>query len=144
MPINGKKYSWEDISVVLPIGEAIGIDSIEYSDGQEVEATYGKGSGAIGYGVGNYSAEGKMTLLKEEADKLIAYAQKNGGSLYRLKPFPIVASYANDDQPTATDELKSCKIKKVSDSRKQGDKKTTTDIEFDILDGIFRNGVAPI
>ncbi|WP_027364022.1 hypothetical protein [Desulfotruncus alcoholivorax] len=141
--INGKKYSWEDISVMLPHGEAVDIQGIEYSDGKEIEAVYGKGSNPTGYGAGNYSAEGKLTLLKEEHDKFIAYAKRQKTSLYKLPPFPITVSYANEDQPTKTDVLKSCKINKVSHSGSQGDKQSKVEYEINILGGIVRDGLEP-
>lgn len=141
--INGKKYSWEDISTVLPYGEMIDFENVEYSDGKEVEPTYGKGSNPVGYGEGNYSAEGKLTMLKTEYDKLTAYASKQGKGIYTLKPFPIVVSYANDDQATITDTLRSCKITKVSNSAGQGDKEIKVECEMKILGGILWNGVEP-
>lgn len=141
--INGKKYSWEDISVVLPYGEMIDFQNIEYNDSKEIEAVYGKGSNPTGYGAGNYSAEGKVTLLKEEHDKFVAYAKKQGRSLYGIPPFTITVSYANEDQPTKTDVLKACKITKVSHSGGQGDKELKVEYELKILGGIWRDGLAP-
>lgn len=141
--INGKKYSWEDISLMLPYGEMVGILSIDYSDGKEVEALYGKGSNPIGYGSGNYSAEGKMSMQKDEYDKLSKYAQKTGKGIYKMAPFPIVVSYANDDQPTITDTLRSCKISKVSNSPGQGDKEVKVEVELKIIGGILWNGREP-
>lgn len=141
--INGKRYGWEDISVTLPYGVLIDIQNIEYGDEKEIEAVYGKGSNPTGYGNGNYSAEGKVTLLKEEHDKLVDYAKKQKKSLYGISPFTIVVSYANEDQPTKTDVLKACKIKKVSSSSGQGDKEVKAEIELAILDGIWRDGLRP-
>lgn len=141
--INGKKYSWEDISVTMPHGEMVDIQNIDYSDSKEIEPIYGRGSNPTGYGVGNYSAEGKLTLLKEEHDKFTAYAKRQGRSLYRIAPFPIVVSYANEDQPTKTDVLKQCKITKVSQSGGQGDKEFKAEYELQILGGIWRDGLAP-
>jgi len=139
--INGKEYSWEDISVTLPHGELIGIQNIEYSDSKEVEPAYGKGSNPLGYGNGNYSAEGKLTLLKSEHDRFVGYAKKQGKTLYGLAPFSISVSYANEDQPTVTDILKACKITKVSRSSGQGDKEVKVEYELKILGGIAWDGL---
>ncbi|MCL6612630.1 MAG: hypothetical protein K6T66_13935 [Peptococcaceae bacterium] len=141
--INGKSYSWEDISVVMPHGEMVNFLNVDYSDGKEIEPTYGKGSNPTGYGTGNYSAEGKLTLKKEEHDKFVDWAKKQNKSLYRLPPFPVTVSYANEDQPTKTDILKSCKIVKVSQSGGQGDKELKVEYEIKILDGIWRDGLPP-
>lgn len=141
--INGKKYSWEDISVQLPHGDIVDFQNVDYSDGKEAEPVYGKGSNPTGYGTGNYSAEGKLTMLKEEHYKFIEWAKKQGKSLYKLPPFPVAVSYANEDQDTKTDILKSCKIVKVSESSGQGDKEIKVEYEIKILDGIWRDGLAP-
>jgi hypothetical protein len=143
MPINGKTYSWEDISVVLPYGEIVSFQSIEYSDEKEIEPVYGKGSNPLAYGTGNYSAEGKAALLREEHDRLVAWAKKRRKTLYGLEPFVITVSYANEDQPTRTDVLKGVKITKVSHSASQGDKELKVEYELKILDGIWRDGLRP-
>lgn len=141
--INGKRYSWEDITVQMPHGTLVDIDSIEYSDEKEIEAVYGKGSNPLGYGTGNYSASGKATLLREEHNKFVSYAKQQSSNLYRLPPFPITVSYANEDQPSVTDVLKQCKINKVSRSGSQGDKSNKVEYEFIILGGIEDNRLAP-
>lgn len=141
--INGKKYSWEDISTVLPHGEMIDFQNVEYSDSKEMDPVYGKGSNPTGYGTGNYSAEGKLTLLKEEHDRYVEWAKKQGKSLYKIPPFPVTVSYANEDQKTKTDILKSCKVTKVSHSAGQGDKELKVEYEIKILGGIYRDGLAP-
>jgi len=139
--INGKRYAWEDITINLPHGEAVDVDSIEYSDKKEIEAIYGKGSNPRGYAEGNYSGEAKLTLLKEEFDRLIDYAKGNGGSPYRMKPFTITVSYANDDEPTTTDTLRGCKITAISGSQKQGDRGVKREVSLILLEPILWNGV---
>jgi len=141
--INGQNYSWEDISIVLPHGELINVENIDYSDGKELEQTYGKGSNPVGYGVGNYSAESKITMLKEEYEKLGQYAEKTGKGIYRMKPFPVVVNYANDDQASISDTLRDCKVTKVSNSAGQGDKKVKVELELKVLSGILWNGREP-
>ena len=48
MSINGKQYDWEDIHVVTLSGEQIGITEIKYTDGQSIEARYGRGAARLG------------------------------------------------------------------------------------------------
>lgn len=142
--INGKRYAWEDITIRMPHGVLLDVDSIEYNDSKESEAVYGKGAQPRGYGGGNYSAKGKLSLLKEEHDRLVDYAKKLGVGLYRIPPFPISVSYANEDEPIKTDVLKGCVIKTVSHSAAQGDTSTKVEVEIDILNGIWRDGLAPV
>lgn len=140
--INGKRYAWEDISIRLPHGLLLDVESIEYSDKKEVEAVYGKGSNPRGYSAGNYSAEGKLTLLREEFNRLLDHVRSLGVTLYNLPPFPITVGYANEDEPATTDVLKGCKITETSNSNSQGDQSVKVDLSLKILGGIDWNGVA--
>lgn len=116
--INGLKYDWESIQVMLPSGIAVGIQSIDYEDERPIKARYGKGSKPRGYGRGNYGAKAKMELDLDEAEILQAAL---GASYYNSRPFPIIVAYANEDQITVIDTLPACKITKVSTAAKQGD-----------------------
>lgn len=143
MAINGRNYDWEDISVTLPGGDAVGITEIKYTDGQSIEARYGKGSVPRGYGRGNYEASGSMVLDREEWEKLKNELTATGGGIYDHAPFTIVVSYANNDMPTVTDTLKDCKITKFSGAGgSQGDDNVSPmTCEFTILKPILWNGV---
>jgi hypothetical protein len=141
--INGKSYSWEDISCTFPHGVLINYEGIEYSDEKETELQYGKGSMPTGYGSGNYKAEGKVTMQREEYNKLLDYCQKAKKNLYSLPPFPITVSYANEDQAMVTDILKSVKFTKAAASSSQNDKKVTVDLDILIAGGIAWNGIEP-
>lgn len=141
--INGKRYAWEDISVHLPIGQLLDIENIEYSDKQGVEATYGTGAMPRGYGMGNYSAEGKLTLKREEFLRLVDYGKTLGRSIYRLPPFPVSVSYANEDEAITTDRLKSVKFTETSTKAGQGDTSISVDLSLIILGGIAWNGLEP-
>ncbi|TEB09141.1 hypothetical protein [Pelotomaculum propionicicum] len=142
--INGKMFDWEDVSIGLPHGVALLIKDISYDDELEVDPAYGKGNKAVGYGTGNYKASGKMSILREEYDKFIDYAKSTGKALYRLPPFPITCSYANDGEPVSTDVLRGCKISKRSWKAAQGSKELTVDLDFTITDSIESNGLKAI
>ena len=144
MAINGRNYDWEDITVTLPSGEAVGITEIKYEDGQEIEARYGRGSVPRGYGRKNYEASFSLVLDRDEWERLTpALAASGGGSIYDHTPFPIVVCYANNDMGTVTDTLKSCKITKFSGGgAAQGDDNASPiSCEGKILDPILWNGV---
>lgn len=139
--INGKRYAWEDITIRMPHGVLVDVDSIDYSDKTDVAEIYGRGSKPQGYGSGNYSAEGKLTLLREEFSRLLDYARSRGRKLYRLPPFTIVVSYANEDEPLVTDVLRGCVFTETSTSSSQGDQSVKVELSIKILDGIVWNGV---
>jgi len=141
--INGKRYGWEDITINLPHGPLLDVESIEYSDKQDKEGIYGRGSLPRGYGVGNYEGEGKLTLKREEFNRLVDYAKAQKRSLYRLPPFNISVSYANDDQPITTDHIKGVTFTETSSSSSQGDTSVNVELSFIILNGIEWNGLGP-
>lgn len=136
--INGIKYDWESLNVAMDHGVLVGIQSINYEDEHETEAIYGKGSTPIGYGRGNRKGSGKLTIEREEYELLQANA---GGSIYKMKPFPIILNYANEGKPTIVDTLEQCIFTKRSNSHEQGDSGTKIELDFTILGGIKLNGV---
>lgn len=141
--INGKVYDWADVAVKLP-GLDIEVQEISYDDELEKEAAYGKGNRPRGYGTGNYKSEGKMSLLKDDFDDLVAYCKRRGVSLYKLVIPKIIVSYANQTQKTKTDELDTVTFTKTSQKSAQGDKALKVDIDFIIVNGIVRDGLRPV
>lgn len=141
MAINGRNYDWEDMHVVLPSGEAVGITEIKYSDGQSIEARYGRGAVPRGWGRGNYEASGSMVLDRDEWEIFKKSLLGNGG-LYDHTPFTIIVAYANNDMGTVVDTLKSCKITKFDGGgASQGDDNASPiSCEFTILEPILWNG----
>jgi hypothetical protein len=138
--INGVQYAWEHVTITFPNGTMIGIQEIQYGDKKDGEEQYGKGSMPVGYGEGNYSAEGKAKMSREEFEKFTDALMTTGKAIYKHKPFVIVVSYANEDQPTITDTLRSCKLVSNDTNPKQGDKSIDMEINFKILGGILWNG----
>jgi hypothetical protein len=139
MTINGNYYDWESVEIQLqPSGVAIGVTEINYNDERGIEARYGKGAVPRGFGRKNYKASGSMTLDKDEAEIL---REALGGSFYSNTPFPIIASYSNDDRNTITDVLPDCMITKADTSGKQDeDNVGAVKLDFIILSPIEWNG----
>ena len=50
--VNGKVYSWEDITINVPGLEEIAITEISYDFEQEAELIYRSGGAPCGYGTG--------------------------------------------------------------------------------------------
>ena len=141
MPINGTYFAWEDLTVMLPIGPAIDLTEIEYNWDREMEHVYGQGAAPRGVGRGNLKLEGKMTMKREEYNRLLIYAAAAGKSLPRLAPFTITCAYMNDDEGMSTDQLLRVRIKHGAKAMKQGDK--TSEVSLDILfEDLEENGVS--
>lgn len=141
--INGKSFSWEDITVRAPWAAGMGLEilSINYSSRSDSTPTYGRGRVPRGYGRGNLEQDGSMELTHEEFEKLAIFAATQGG-FSRIPPFPILAQYANADQRPQIDTLPSVVLDEISAEASQGDaevgKKT---INFKVMDPILYNGV---
>ena len=143
MAINGRNYDWEDIHVMFPHGEAVGITEIKYNDTQSIEARYGRGAVPRGYGRGNYEASGSFVMDRDEWEKLkLVLAGTGGGGIYDHVPFPIAIAYANADMGIVVDILKSCKITKFDGGGGAQSDANTSPIscEFTILEPILWNG----
>ena len=141
--INGKAYDWSDVSVQFP-GFNMQVKEINYDDERDTEEVYGIGAMPRGYGTGNYKSSGKISMLRDDYDELLAYCKANGIAFYKLEIPAIVVSYANDGERTRIDELKRVMPVKRSHKAAQGDKSLSVDIDLMILGGIIQDGVKPI
>lgn len=131
MPINGRYYDWEHITIQVNGATLADVLSIEYEDSEKVNAIYGRGRTPRGYTKGNYEGSGKLTLLREEYERL--------GDPFGMPPFDIVVSYAKGEN-TSTDTLKECLFTKRSfGGIEQDTERITVELEFTILGGIERS-----
>ena len=143
LKLNGKAYDWGDVDIKLP-GPALQVQEISYDDEQEMEETYGRGIRPRGFGTGNYKASGKLSLLRDDYDDLLAYCKAKGVPFYKMEFPSIVVSYANEGGRTIIDELKTVRPIKRSNKAAQGDKSLTVDIDLMIIGGIVQDGVKPV
>lgn len=143
LKVNGKTYSWGDVELRLP-GIVTEVQEISYDDELEKEVVYGMGSRPRGYGRGNYKANGKITLLRDDYDDIVDYCKKNGISLYELEFPKIIVSYAKGNGKTVTDILNRVSLTKSSTKAAQGDKSFTVDFDLLIAGLIERDGVLPV
>lgn len=143
LKINGKAYDWGDVTVKFP-GLNLQVKEISYDDERETEEVYGTGAMPRGYGTGNYKASGKISMLRDDYDELLAYCKAKGIAFYGIEIPSIVVSYANEGERTMIDELKRVKPVKRSHKATQGDKSLNVDIDLMILGGIIQNGVKPV
>ncbi|MBN2544585.1 MAG: hypothetical protein JXB50_02230 [Spirochaetes bacterium] len=111
--INGKKYSWEDISMFLAAHLSWSFDDVSWDQSKKKEAVYGVGSKPIGYVNGDWEASGKVNMLLEEYKQMITYAKGITSGIFGFKPFNIVVNYANDEEMPHTDTLLQCSFTKI-------------------------------
>ena len=143
LKVNGKAYDWGDVDLKIP-GLNIQVQEISYDDELEIEESYGKGNRPRGYGKGNYKASGKMSMLRDDYDDVLAYCKAKGVPFYGLEWPSVVVSYANEGERTRIDELKKVKFSKRNNKAAQGDKSLTVDVDMKIVGGVYQDGVAPV
>lgn len=143
LKVNGKAYDWGDVDLKIP-GLNIQVQEISYDDELEIEEVYGSGSKPRGYGTGNYKASGKLSMLRDDYDDLLAYCKQKGVPFYKMELPSIIVSYANEGARTKIDELKKVKFSKRSNKAAQGDKSLTVDVDMMIVGGVYQDGVAPV
>ena len=84
LKVNGQTYGWGDVDVKIP-GLVLVVQEISYDDEQEMEESYGKGYRPRGYGKGNYKASGKMSMLRDDYDDVLAYCKAKGIPFYGIE-----------------------------------------------------------
>lgn len=141
MAVNGRVYDWESITANMPHGPLVDFGSIEYSAEVEKSLVYWRGSRPRGYGKGKAKAEAKVSLKREEFDRIVAYARSQARPILNLNPFPITVSYADAGSTTTTDILRGVVITKVSSQGSEGDAELKVDLDLLVTGGINYNGV---
>jgi len=141
MSVNGKVYDWESITANMPHGPLVDFTAIEYSAEKEKNLSYGRGSRPRGYGNGKAKSEAKVSLLREEFDRLVDYARGLGKPLLSLPPFPITVSYANEGDRVRTDVLRQVTITKIGNQNSSGDSELKVDLDLLVVGGISYDGV---
>lgn len=119
----------------------LGLESISYSHRLEPTKVRGTRARPLGRTLGEYDAEGSITLYKRDADIL----RKELGLGYMEKEFMLTVSYAHLDAgtPMEIDVLKGCRIMSEEDSHSQGTDALRTTFELSVM-GIVKNGREPL
>lgn len=120
---NSKEYEWSKVTVVMGGRTIAGLRGVEYKMSKEKELLYAKGDQPVGIQHGNYSYEGKLTILQSELIALEQAARDAGSNILELN-FNIVVSYGNPSAGDVirTDVLECAEFTEESKSMKQGDK----------------------
>lgn len=143
LKVNGKNYDWGDVDVKFP-GLVLVVQEISYDDEQDMDESYGRGYKPRGFGKGNYKASGKLSMLRDDYEDLLAFCKARGVSFYDLELPSIVVSYADNGKAISTDELKKVRPIKRTHKAAQGDKSLSVDVDLMIVGGIITNGVQAV
>jgi hypothetical protein len=145
MPVNGRVWAFEDLSLTLIGGRRqTFVQSIDYGDQVPKEHAHALGSIAPrGIGRGVYTAEGNLTLLRDGFDELLAQLAVRRERLYGVQ-FSANVTYGEEDGDLSVDELPLCEFTSVKSGGKVGDTKLEVQLGFIVVDPIVRNGVQAV
>lgn len=128
--INGRLYSWAQISLGIDGVPVNGIRAIRYSDTENKENIYGGGRYAVGYGDGQITCEAAITLLMDEIVPLQNASPT--GRLQDLAPFDITVCYMHPvSSKVVTDVITDCQFVKNDRDWQNGD--TFEEVELTLL-----------
>lgn len=116
----GLKFDFSSIEFDIDGVKYEGIAKISYSDDMEPGEQYGPWAQSLGDTRGQYKCEASIELPKPETRRLIAALADANGNGYAERKFTITVNYAESGQPTQTDQLLGCRVKKVGDDHAAG------------------------
>jgi len=128
--INGVNYSWSNITLVLFGIPVVGITKIEYKKKQKKEDNYGLGAEPISRGYGNSEYEAKITLYKDEWNKIIAAAPTRDP--LAIPFFDIQVSFGGSRVTASLDVLNACEFLEDPFTIGQGDTKVMIELPLAI------------
>lgn len=128
--INGTNYSWSNVTMVLFGVPVVGITKIEYKRKQKKEDNYGLGFEPISRGYGNAEYEAKITLYKDEWNKIIAAAPIRDP--LAIPRFDIQVSFGGSRVTASLDVLHSCEFIEDPFTVSQGDTKVMIELPLQI------------
>ncbi len=117
--INGKGYAWANVSLTIAGAPVVGVTSINYSDTEDKQNSYGSGKYPTERGEGNYEAVVDITLRASELDALAAKSPT--GRLQDFGVFDIIVSYLVGTV-RVTHKIRNCEFTGNKREMNQGDK----------------------
>lgn len=123
--INGRSYSWADVTWNLGGVPVIGTVKIQYDETQVKEDNYGAGVNPISRGYGNKAATASVTLRAEEVEAIMDRAPN--GNLLDYGSFDVTVQYMIG-AVVKTHVLKNVEFTKNERNMSQGDTKIDVDL----------------
>lgn len=140
--VNGNRYSWASIEIVINGLRFRGFKEISYSNGLEPGEMRGQGVQKLGRTRGELKPEASITIFLQEYMLLIAALAPTGEG-YLETEFDITVSYSDRNQPIITDTLVGCRLKKPDRSASQGTDALAVKCDLDLM-FVKENGLSPI
>lgn len=99
----GKAYDGGDITLTLLGNQPVNFESFTYGDKQEAQTNNGRNNKVISYSVGKQSFEAALKMGMDEWVAIQNAAPDR--DVKKIKPFDIIAVYANDDNQVVIDRV---------------------------------------
>ena len=136
--VNGNRYSWTSIEVVLGGRTYMGnpFKAISYNSKQEPGIVYGTSPRPIGRTRGQYLAAGSMEVYRSEWQDFVDFLM-NGLSpsigIHDLE-FDITVSYAEPNSDVLTDVLVSCRMSNLNLDNSNGSDPSTVKCDLNMME----------
>jgi hypothetical protein len=118
--VNGKLFSWVDISFTIAGQNVSGVTAISYDQEREKENIYAAGSEPVGVAHGQRKYTASISFLKPELDAIKRAAPF--GRITDIPAFNLPVIYINDDGSFVRDTLMNFEFTKETSDFKAGDK----------------------
>lgn len=124
--INGRAYSWSNITLNIFGVKPIGISKINYKEEQEIEDIHGAGQRAVARGLGNITNDGSITFHMNELQAL--RDSRDDGKIINIPEFDAVVAFLPPGGKIVTHTLKNCRFKNDGVDVSQNDKNIETEV----------------
>jgi len=139
--INGNRYDYSSVEILIQGVPYRGIKSIDYSDSLDPAKQYGTSARPLGRTRGKWDGDGSLEIFKEDAAIIRPVIAALGQGGYGEANLTIVVAYGEPTVGIITDTLIGVRIKKVSDSHAVGNDGITEKWDLDLMD-LLRNGIS--
>lgn len=137
--VNGNRYSWTSIEVVIGGQTYMGnpFKAISYTSKQEPGVVYGTSPRPIGRTRGQYLASGSVEIYRSEWQALVDFLADqqldSSTGLHDLE-FDITVSYAEPDSDVIQDVLVSCRMSNLNLDNSNGSDASTVKCDLSMME----------
>lgn len=139
--INGNRYSFVDMTVTMAgIDQPRAFLSINYDATKEPGKVMANSIVPVGYTAGHAEGSGSFQMLDAELDDFFSDLTNDGDLNAMDVDFDIIVNFSANGTDVRTDELRGCRITKVTKANQQGTEASSTTCDISIR-RIKRNGI---
>lgn len=85
-----EEYSWRKTKCYFAGALLVNLEDIEYKRSQDVEVFHGTDGEPSGWGSGEVTGDGKLTVSGQEYQKIMDFAVAQGYDMLKMPPIPII------------------------------------------------------